>query len=1172
MDGYEAAGLVGRRYQFLDKLGEGGMGIVFAARDRLTQQTVALKQIRISGADKRSYADTDALRVVLTREFQMLASLRHPQIISVLDYGFDHDHNPYFTMDLLHTPQTFLHAARPHRLEQKAHLLVQVLQALVYLHRRGILHRDLKPGNILVTGDAVKVLDFGLAIPRTEEAEFAGTIEYMAPEILQGEAHSEASDLFAVGVIAYEMFTGRYPFGDTTHNRYDVIRRLLNTEIDITPLRTLDMRLLTENHSAEVPTEASITEIFDTDPSPTLSSQTVLSELPLVPETVTAAGNDPITVLDRTDLPAAPNALSVPPDAVSVRAQTADAVSSSPKPTTELRFGLSAIIQKLLHRSPDKRYQDAAAVIRDLSAALGTPFPLETTATRESFLQAAQFIGRDTEMQALIKAAETARAGGGSVWLIAGESGVGKSRLLEEVRIQALVAGTLVVRGQAAGVGAVYQAWREPMRRLALSVPLDDTDAGILTTLVPDIAELLDRPIPSPEPVEAEEAQKRLFAVVISLLRRLTEPTVIILEDLHAAREDSLALLAHLAGVIANLPVLILGSYREEDRPDLRQTLDALHHLRLSRLTPDEIAALSGSIIGARGRDPGLIDMLTRETEGNVYFLVEVIRALAEMVGALDQIGETSLPQKVFAGGMAQVIQHRLGRAPESARPVLEIAAAFGRELDVRVLAALDPTFDLTVWLRQCADAAVIELRDERWQFTHDKLRDGLLDTLSADERSARHRRLAEALDTVYADAPQYALVRATHWQAAGDEPRERAARIMAGEYAYQIGDLRESIQAFTRALSLTTQDDPAVILMRIALARSYSKSGAYSDAAALLDICMRDAQTAGDVRLAAEAQSYMGRNALMQGKYPDARRHLDASLPPLQKVGDRLSEAETLLALAQVMLFQGDVTPAETALQASVALFRALEDRRGTAGALGVLADAAMRKGELDAAAVYLQDSLQINRELGSRNSIGAVQMHLGMIAFYQGDALQADAHFVESLCSFRETGEQASVAASLNNRGYLALTQRDYAAARAHFEESLAISRALGNDWGIANTLSNLGAVYLDQGAHTDAQTQFNAALAQAHSVGAVPLILEILVGVARLQYEMGDVDSAARLVLYPLHHSAAAPDVRATAATLADKLGGIVAAPPADLELTLVETIETLINLEALRDSRS
>src|SRR5262249_45005388 len=143
-----------------------------------------------------SISDSMDIRLALAREFQTLASLRHPNIISVLDYGFDQERQPFFTMDLLENAPILTEYGSKLPLEDQVKLLVDVLQALKYLHRRGILHRDLKPANILVANEQAKVLDFGLAMTHRESAEHtsttSGTLGYMAPEVLRGYPATES--------------------------------------------------------------------------------------------------------------------------------------------------------------------------------------------------------------------------------------------------------------------------------------------------------------------------------------------------------------------------------------------------------------------------------------------------------------------------------------------------------------------------------------------------------------------------------------------------------------------------------------------------------------------------------------------------------------------------------------------------------------------------------------------------------------------------------------------------------------------------------------------------------------------------------------------------------------------------------------------------------------------
>jgi len=185
--------IVGKRYQLLTALGAGGMGAVYLALDRLAGETVALKRVSIP-----TYDDDDPTlaalmagpdpALALAREFEALASLRHPNIIAVHDYGFDalegaSEPQPFFTMELLPSSVALLKAGYPLPFEGRANLWLQLLHALAYLHRRGFTHGDLKPENVLVTREGmVKVLDFGLALRAGQSLETTtGTRAYMAP-------------------------------------------------------------------------------------------------------------------------------------------------------------------------------------------------------------------------------------------------------------------------------------------------------------------------------------------------------------------------------------------------------------------------------------------------------------------------------------------------------------------------------------------------------------------------------------------------------------------------------------------------------------------------------------------------------------------------------------------------------------------------------------------------------------------------------------------------------------------------------------------------------------------------------------------------------------------------------------------------------------------------------
>ena len=224
--------MIGRtidRYQVIERLGQGGMGVVYKARDTLLDRFVALKVL-----PPDSSLDPDRRRRFL-QEAKAASALNHPGIVSVYDV-LTVDGQDVLVMELVEgeTLEALLARRRPAPGESLG-LAARIADALARAHAAGIVHRDLKPANVMVTADGVKVLDFGLAklielplagtesptmspdgLALTRERMILGTVGWMSPEQASGAPVDARSDIFAFGVLLYEMLTGRQPFRRAT--------------------------------------------------------------------------------------------------------------------------------------------------------------------------------------------------------------------------------------------------------------------------------------------------------------------------------------------------------------------------------------------------------------------------------------------------------------------------------------------------------------------------------------------------------------------------------------------------------------------------------------------------------------------------------------------------------------------------------------------------------------------------------------------------------------------------------------------------------------------------------------------------------------------------------------------------------------------------------------------
>jgi len=213
------------RYQLRERIAHGGMGVLYLAFDPVTEREVALKVLRV---------DSDDLRERFLREARLAARLQHPNIVTIYDVGA-HEDQPFIAMEFIagETLGQLVHRRAPLTLSRRIALMEQVCIGLAYAHRHGIVHRDVKPANLMISRDSgvLKVLDFGVAgrvdaDPGLQGQMLMGTPNYMSPEQVVGRASDQRSDIFSVGLVLYELLTYRQAFSG--ESQQSILLQVLN--------------------------------------------------------------------------------------------------------------------------------------------------------------------------------------------------------------------------------------------------------------------------------------------------------------------------------------------------------------------------------------------------------------------------------------------------------------------------------------------------------------------------------------------------------------------------------------------------------------------------------------------------------------------------------------------------------------------------------------------------------------------------------------------------------------------------------------------------------------------------------------------------------------------------------------------------------------------------------
>ena len=447
-------------------------------------------------------------------------------------------------------------------------------------------------------------------------------------------------------------------------------------------------------------------------------------------------------------------------DAVSIISQHlhADPVPPS-RHNPEVPEALDRVVLALLAKRPEERPANAAEARERMLAALEEK-PAEVAdqprANPLESLAGGVFVGRERELERLREAVDGALAGRGSLQLLVGEPGIGKTRAAEELATYARVSGARVYWGRCReDEGApAYWPWVQAIRSyardadpVALAWQLG-AGAAEVAQLIPEVAEKLD--VEPAKGSDSEEARFRLFDSVTTLMLGAARdrPIVLVLDDLHWADEPSLLLLRFAARELASSGLLILGTYRDVElgrHHPLARMLGEISGIEGSRRIP-----LKGLSVGAVERylemtagapaPVGLAEAVQERTDGNPFFVGEVVRLLASE-GKLTSGGsaaELQIPQ-----GVREVIGRRLDRLSDETNATLRVAAVIGRDFDEELVwrvADMQPEQLMTAATEAIAERLVTDLSDGHYSFAHALVRDTLYEELSPPKRSAAPR------------------------------------------------------------------------------------------------------------------------------------------------------------------------------------------------------------------------------------------------------------------------------------------------------------------------------------------------------------------------------------------------------------------------------------------------
>jgi DNA-binding CsgD family transcriptional regulator/tetratricopeptide (TPR) repeat protein len=697
-------------------------------------------------------------------------------------------------------------------------------------------------------------------------------------------------------------------------------------------------------------------------------------------------------------------------------------------------------------------------------------------------------VGRAEELGRVLAALERAQRGSGGALLLAGEAGIGKSRLATEALTLARQRGFVTLAGAAYPLQAdlAYAPVLE-----ALGPFLAGVEPGRLAALLrglPDLGRLFaGLHLPPPEPLgDAGLERTRLFEAVSRLVERAAaeRPMALLVDDLHWADAASLELLHYLARGLGTRRVLLLGTYRLDEartNPRLRALVRSLQRLGLAEelpvggLGPEAVAALARALLG--GEPPAdLLGVLRERAAGTPLFVSALIRGLRD-TGELLRSGGAW----VLGGGSAvavppvvrDLVLARLERLDPPDRALLELVAVAGDAASPTVLGRVgEPGVqELDEALRRLRETGLVVEEptgpDLVYRAAHPLVAEVAYDELPETRRRRLHARVAAALEALRPADPQRLAhhYRGAAWEA--DPGRALDVLVAAGQRAEEVHADAEAADHFAAALALARTDRPALVeelLERLGHARS--RAGQFEAAVAAWSEAAGERERSGDRPAAARLRGLLALAEWDRGRFDAAEAQLAAAFRAIEGTDADTGLADLHHLRLRLLVRQGDVTLLEEGAVALLALAERAGTRQAVASAHLARADVAFLRGQFVTAREHGLRALAVAEQAGLSALAANAHRHLSMTATNVGDHRLAREHTLADLELARQAG---SPTLELGARFFLLaidLVTDAWEAVLRGADELLALGHRVGYARGVATGLAGRAFVLAHRG----------------------------------------------------------------------------------------------------------
>lgn len=759
-----------------------------------------------------------------------------------------------------------------------------------------------------------------------------------------------------------------------------------------------------------------------------------------------------------------------------------------------------------------------------------------------------RFVGRDTSMRQLLSLSLNLARGIGGWFLVEGEAGVGKSRLLHEFQVAIAKPGRQVWSGNclAQRMNQPFHVFTELLNNVFQLQPTDSVEVvkeKVATVMrkwpqdahstLPYIEILLGLPPEGLEgsrlsALEPDQLRQQIFVAVRRLLKALARrmSMVLVFDDLHWVDPVSAELLFFLAPLITSDSILFVGAQRRQgaDLPNERlirlQTLlpGQTMHLMLQRLSAPDSTLLIQDLFGSSDLPEEVLTLILERSEGNPYFIEEFVRMFiendyVELKNGRWQLNPTINLWKVeLPSSLDALIRSRLDALPQELKEVLQCAAVIGRTFDAELLGAISNNSQINVDLRRLAARLMITAVEgsDRWQFSHALFESVVYASMLKKHRQQLHGRIAEILEQHWHNSlKEHTSELAHHFSQAGAPEKAIHYLLFIAEQAAASYANEEALNLFRQAAEIIAQNDiaDAQYLWRKAtgLGSVYRFMAQFDQSIlALQELIPLIEQGAFDREQTSDVYWEFGQTLQYQGEFTPAYIYYQKALDALETIDSdsvKAKSARIFTSIAKVHWSLGELTKSLQACKRSLELAQESNNIGERAAVENLLGGIYLRQGNWSSALHHTTRAMVLREQMGYSWGVAASLSNLGILAVVAGHWHKAESFFKRSIALRQEMGDIEGVVIAQINLGNLLREQGDLAEAESYLNESLRTANTFNMRHHLAAVYDGMAEVLLLQNRLEEADEMVSAGIREAEHVG----IQELLAYIYRVQAEV-------------------------------------------------------------------